>query len=136
MSPLSKICPGCNNPFEGRPNAKACSPRCRKRIFRAKQALNQEVEKLAELRGQMEDGLKTSLGLQVLAPAMAEASSDDYIDVTEDSLPEVGGLGRSAIEPAPLATFNPVQAPAAPSAVPAFVAVSLGTFNPACSASW
>jgi len=54
MAPKTKLCLGCNQQFEGRPNAKACSSKCRKRIFRAKQAISREVNKLAELRADLQ----------------------------------------------------------------------------------
>ena len=54
----TKLCAGCDQQFAGRPNAKVCSSRCRKRIFRAKQAIRHEVDKLSELKAQIKNVLK------------------------------------------------------------------------------
>src|SRR3989338_1518297 len=78
MALQNKICVGCNKQFEGRPNAKACSSKCRKRFFRARQAIAQEVEKLAQLRDEIKQDIHGSLALPALAPAEAEETVSDY----------------------------------------------------------
>ena len=44
----TKICPSCNRLFRARVDAKACSDRCRKRLYRAKLALATEAETLKQ----------------------------------------------------------------------------------------
>jgi len=39
----TKNCIVCRQPFSGRPNAKTCSARCRKRLQRAKSLLSREI---------------------------------------------------------------------------------------------
>ncbi len=101
MSPQTKICPGCNNPFEARPNAKVCSSRCRKRLHRAKQSLQREVQKLAELRQAAIADIQSSLAPPQLATAAAEALPDldsDTLPELPDELPEPVSFDHSLAE--------------------------------------
>ena len=98
MAPKTKLCLGCNQQFEGRPNAKACSSKCRKRIFRAKQAISREVNKLAELRAEIHDDLRNSLQSPQLAPVLAaeDLGGDGTTSLSTDNLlPNLNGLNRS-----------------------------------------
>ena len=72
MALQNKICVGCSKQFEGRPNAKACSSKCRKRFFRARQAVKQEVEKLAQLRDEIKQDIHGSLSLPQMVPVAAD----------------------------------------------------------------
>ncbi|MGA3150756.1 MAG: hypothetical protein ABSD10_04120, partial [Candidatus Saccharimonadales bacterium] len=42
----TRTCVVCNQPFKGRPNAKTCSERCRKRLQRAKTLLAHKQAKI------------------------------------------------------------------------------------------
>ncbi|MEK7561381.1 MAG: hypothetical protein AAB541_00770, partial [Patescibacteria group bacterium] len=97
MSPQTKICPGCNSPFEARPNAKVCSSRCRKRLHRAKQSLQREVQKLAELRQTAIADIQNSLVPPQLATAAAETPPDFGDDISPQPS-EAGFLETSFAE--------------------------------------
>ncbi|HXY18115.1 MAG TPA: hypothetical protein VEH48_01685, partial [Candidatus Nitrosopolaris sp.] len=43
---VNKVCQSCQKVFKGRPNAKTCSDRCRKRLQRAKTAVENEAERV------------------------------------------------------------------------------------------
>jgi len=126
MSPPTRLCPGCNNPFAGRPNARVCSSRCRKRIFRAKQSLQHEVQKLAELRQSAIADIQNSLVPRQLATLAAETPSDfgddtslglSAFDSFESSFADAGSMPTPVHpvghiirpQPAPLPVAQPVR---------------------------
>ncbi|MBI2008846.1 hypothetical protein HYS84_00355 [Candidatus Saccharibacteria bacterium] len=134
MALQNKICVGCSKQFEGRPNAKACSSKCRKRFFRARQAVKQEVEKLAELRDEIKQDIHGSLSLPQLAPAVADEVAEDseLESPTDNQPPFLDDLSSSQAVMAPKETqaAPPVsQDPVQPSVQTSFQPVEEPVFS-------
>ncbi len=124
MALQSKTCLGCNKQFDGRPNAKVCSSKCRKRFFRARQAIEQEVQTLADWRMKISQDLQNALVPQQLTPVTADDGLQTYDSdyPADDSAKLLDSLNSSEAVIAP--TEPRVVTPTPPAAVPALAPIA------------
>jgi hypothetical protein len=152
MAKINKTCLSCNNRFQGRKDAKTCSPSCRKRLQRAKTALLAEAgilrdsvsEAVTEVKNEMIGGLTGQIPVPVAVEA--EALESDSLDLSDsyeelDSAPNISeplAANMATLETHPSAIPQPQQQPATPIpsasyAVPVKVAPQSPTPQPAPS---
>lgn len=97
---VHKICEACQQPFRGRVDAKTCSVRCRKRLHRARQLINQEIEKLASPLSAVVSEIQSSITSPKLAPAMVIAPMSSNPDLVSDiKPPEISRYTTSSYAP-------------------------------------
>jgi len=114
----TKICLSCQRVFRGRADARTCSERCRKRLQRAKAAVETEVEHIEHSTGEAVKGLEAKLTSHATEEGFATGVAAPATTLPANPLPTLQPAPPSVYSPPVSESLDGSTQPTAPSTAP------------------